>query len=133
MSIDLNSLSVEHSRKIHNNELGAGGFAIDITFTNLGTTPSSQTVKGFFTDVDIDGINPENLLPIRGNRISVSVHQADLSPLWDGKADVQRWKVSFTNNAGQDVEAEVSDVIPDRVFGDCVFILYIISGHTNGS
>ena len=126
--IDLQARAVSDSQKIHNNQLGIGGFAIDLIFTDPDNSGTPQTIKGFFNDTALLGINPENGLPVRGSKIAVSFHQSDLT-IWDGISDLQRWKIEFVNGAGQSIAAEINDVIPDRSFGDILVMTKIISGH----
>ena len=124
----MQSKMVSDSKKIHNNQMGTGGFAVSLKFTNNLTVPQSLTIKGFYSDTSLLGINPENGLPVRGSKIAISFHQSDLT-IWDGKSDLQRWKIELINGAGQTVTAEISDVIPDRSFGDVLLMTKIISGH----
>ena len=126
--IDLQARAVSDSQKIHNNELGTGGFAVDLVFTDPDNSGNPETIKGLYNDTSILGINPENGLPIRGSKIAVSFHQSDLT-IWDGLSDLQRWKIEFVNGAGQSIAVEISDPIPDRSFGDVLVMTKIISGH----
>ena len=126
--IDLQARAVSDSQKIHNNELGTGGFAVDLKVTDPDNSGTPQTIKGFFNDTALLGINPENGLPVRGTKIAVNFHQSDLT-IWDGVSDLQRWKIEFVNGAGQSISAEIDDVIPDRSFGDILVMMKIISGH----
>lgn len=127
--IDLQARSVEDSQAIHNGTLGAGSFAVDMLFTDLVTpTPNTQTIKGLYNDTSLVGINLENNMPVRGSKIAISFHQSDLT-IWDGLASLQRWKVRFTNGAGQIINCEINDPIPDRSFGDVLCMCKIISGH----
>ena len=126
--IDLQARAVSDSQKIHNNELGTGGFAVDLKFTDPDNPSTPKTVKGLYNDTALLGINPENGLPVRGAKIAVSFHQSDLT-IWDGISDLQRWKIEFVNGAGQSISAEIDDVIPDRSFGDVLVMMKIISGH----
>ena len=126
--IDLHARAISDSQKIHNNELGTGGFAVDLIFTDPDNPGTPETIKGLYNDTALLGINPENGLPVRGAKIAVSFHQSDLT-IWDGVSDLQRWKIEFTNGAGQSIAAEINDVIPDRSFGDVLVMTKIISGH----
>lgn len=127
--VDLLARAVEDSQSIHNGTIGAGSFATDLLFTDRTTpTPNTQTIKGLFNDTALLGIDTEAGLPVRGAKIAISFTQADLT-IWDGVADIQRWKIEFTNGAGQTVTVEISDVIPDRSFGDVLCMCKIISGH----
>lgn len=126
MGIDLQAKSVSDSQKIHNGTLGTGGFAVDLKFTSL--VPESLTIKGLYNDTALIGINPETGFPVRGAKLAISFHQSDLT-IWDGKANLQRWKIELVNGAGQTVVAEINDVIPDRSFGDVLLMMKIISGH----
>lgn len=125
MGIDLQAKSVKDSQKIHNGTLGAGGFSVDMTFTNL--VGGSLTIKGLFNDISLT-INPETGMFVTGSKIVISFHQLDLT-LWDGKASLQRWKVGFSNGAGQNIVAELENIMPDRSFGDVQCMCKIISGH----
>ena len=125
MGIDLQAKAVSDSQKIHNGTLGAGGFAVDLKFTDL--LANELTIKGLFNDISLT-INPETGMPMTGSRITISFHQSDLT-IWDGKASLQRWKIEFTNGAGQTIIAELSDIMPDRSFGDVQCMCKIISGH----
>lgn len=126
MGIDLQAKAVEDSRKIHNGTLSVGGFAVDMTFTDLvAPTPNTLTIKGLFTDISL-AINPETGMFMIGGKVVISFHQLDLT-IWDGKADLQRWKVQFVNAFGQTVIAELDAVMPDRVFGDVQVNCKIIS------
>lgn len=126
--IDLQARVVSDSQKIHNNELGTGGFGVDLTFTDPDNPGTPKTITGLYNDTALLGINPENGLPVRGAKIAVSFHQSDLT-IWDGISDLQRWKIEFVNGAGQSISAEIDDVIPDRSFGDVLVMTKIISGH----
>ena len=127
MGIDLQAKSVSDSQKIHNGTLGTGGFSVDLKFTDLVTpTPNTLTIKGLYTDVSLS-INPEGML-VTGSKLAISFSQQDLT-IWDGKADLQRWTIELVNGAGQTVIAEISDVIPDRSFGEILVMTKIISGH----
>lgn len=126
--IDLQARAVSDSQKIHNNELGTGGFAVSLKFTDPDNPGIPKTIKGLYNDTALLGINPENGLPVRGAKIAVSFHQSDLT-IWDGISDLQRWKIEFVNGAGQSISAEIDDVIPDRSFGDVLVMTKIISGH----
>lgn len=126
--IDLQARAVSDSQKIHNNELGTGGFAVDLKFTDPDNPGTPKTIKGLYNDTALLGINPENGLPVRGAKIAVSFHQSDLT-IWDGVSDLQRWKIEFVNGAGQSISAEIDDVIPDRSFDDVLVMTKIISGH----
>jgi hypothetical protein len=126
--IDLNARATSDSQAILNGTLGAGSFARDITFTDPANPGTPQTIKGWAFDTALLGINPETGFPVRGSKLAVSFFQSDLT-IWDGKADIQRWTVEFTNDAGQAIVAGVSDVIPDRSFGDVLLMLKIKQGH----
>ena len=128
MGIDLNARMVSDSQKIHNGTLGVGGFNVSLKFTNLAT--ESLTIQGLYTDTSLLGINPDNGLPVRGSKISVSFHQSDLT-IWDGKADIQRWEIELVNGAGQSVTTEINDVIPDRSFGDVLLMLKVVKDGRN--
>ena len=128
MGIDLNARMVSDSQKIHNGTLGVGGFNVSLKFTNLAT--ESLTIQGLYTDTSLLGINPDNGLPVRGSKISVSFHQSDLT-IWDSKADIQRWEIELVNGAGQSVTTEISDVIPDRSFGDVLLMLKVVKDGRN--
>ena len=125
MSIDLQAKSVADSQKIHNNQLGTGGFAVDMTFTDLSS--NTKTIKGLFNDTSL-AVNPETGLVVIGSKIAISFHGADLT-IWDGLEDLQRWQVEFTNGAGQDIVAELFNIIPDRSLGDVLCMCKITSGH----
>jgi len=127
MGIDLQARAISDSQKIHNGTLGTGSFNVTLRFTSPTET---QTIKGLYNDTSLLGINPENGLPVSGSKLAISFHQSDLT-IWDGKADLQRWKVELVNGAGQTVLAEISNVIPDRSFGDILLMMKIISGHVN--
>ena len=126
--IDLHARAVSDSQKIHNNQLGTGGFAVDLKFTDPDNSGTPQTIKGLYNDTALLGINIETNLPVRGSKIAVSFSQQDLT-IWDGLVDLQRWKIEFVNGAGQSIAAEINDVIPDRSFGDVLVMKKIISGH----
>ena len=126
--IDLQARAVSDSQKIHNNQLGTGGFGVDLKFTDPDNSGNPKTITGLYNDTALLGINPENGLPVRGSKIAVSFHQSDLT-IWDGVSDLQRWKIEFINGAGQSIAAEINDVIPDRSFGDVLVMTKIISGH----
>jgi len=126
MGLDLQAKAVRDSQMIHNGTLGAGGFSVSLLFTSL--TEQTQTIKGLYNDTSLLGINPETGFPVRGSKLAISFSQQDLT-IWDGKADLQRWKVQLVNGAGQTVVVEISDVIPDRSFGDVLIMCKIISGH----
>jgi len=126
--IDLQARSVLDSQKIHNNNLGTGGFAVDLKFTDPNNPGTPETIKGLYNDTALLGINIETNLPVRGAKIAVSFSQQDLT-IWDGISDLQRWKIEFMNGADQSVAAEINDIIPDRSFGDVLLICKIISGH----
>ncbi len=128
MAIDLHARAVSDSQKIHNNNLSVGGFAVDLKFTDPANPGTPQTISGLYNDTALLGISPDNGLPVRGAKIAVSFHQADLT-IWDGLADIQLWKIEFVNGAGQSVAAEIYDVMPDRSFGDVLVMCKIISGH----
>ncbi len=125
MGIDLQAKAVSDSQKIHNGTLGTGGFAVDLEFTSL--VPDVLTIKGLFNDTSIV-INPENGLPMTGSKIGISFQQSDLT-IWDGLESLQRWKIVFTNGAGQEINCEISSVNPDRSFGAVEVTCKIISGH----
>lgn len=125
MGIDLQAKAVSDSQKIHNGTLGAGGFSVVMKFTDL--LANDLTIKGLFNDISLT-INPETGMPMTGSRIAISFHQSDLT-IWDGKASLQRWKVEFVNGAGQNIICELSDIMPDRSFGDVQVLCKIISGH----
>ena len=127
MAIDLQAKSVSDSQKIHNNQLGTGGFAIDMTFTDPGNPETSQTIKCLYNDTSL-AVNPETGLVVIGSKVAISFHQSDLS-IWDGLTDLQRWKVEFINGAGQDITAELFNIIPDRSLGDVLCICKIVLGH----
>lgn len=128
MTIDLNAKAISDSQKIHNGTLGTGSFNVSIKFTDIAETPNVLTIQGLYNDTALIGINPENNLPVRGSKIAVSFHQSDLT-IWNGTDDLQRWKIELVNGAGQTVNTEVMDVIPDRSFGDVLLMLKIITGH----
>lgn len=127
MSIDLQAKSVSDSQKIHNNQLGTGGFSVDMIFTDPANPGTPQTIKGFYNDTSL-AVNPETGLPVIGSKVAISFHQSDLT-IWDGLADLQRWKVEFTNGVGQDIIAELFNIIPDRSLGDVLCMCKIVSGH----
>ena len=128
MGVDLQAKSVSDSQKIHNGTLGTGGFNVALLFTDLATpTANTQTIQGLYNDTSLS-INPETGLLLIGAKIPVSFHQSDLT-IWDGLADLQRWKIQFVNGAGQTIIGEIDSVIPDRSFGDILVMLTIISGH----
>lgn len=126
--IDLRARMVEDDQAIHNGTLGAGSFAVDLKFTSTDDVPLTETIKGFYEDTALLGINPENGLPVRGAKIPISFHQADLT-IWDSLSDLTRWQVEFTNGAGQLISVEIFDVIPDRSFGSVLCMSKIIPGH----
>lgn len=126
--VDLRARMVSDDKKIHNGTLGTGSFAVDLKFTDPDDSGNPLTIKGMYEDTALLGINPENGLPVRGAKIPISFHQEDLT-IWDGLADLQRWKVEFTNGAGQSIAVEINDVIPDRSFGNVLCMTTIISGH----
>lgn len=129
MGIDLQARAVSDSQKIHNGTLGAGGFNVSLKFTDLDTpVANSLTIQGLYSDTSLLGINPENGLPVRGSKLAISFHQSDLT-IWNGLDDLQRWKTELVNGAGQTVIGEISDVIPDRSFGDVLLMMKIASGH----
>ena len=127
MAIDLQAKSVSDSQKIHNNQLGTGGFAINMTFTDPANPGTPKIIKGFYNDTSL-AVNPETGLPVIGSKVAISFHQSDLT-IWDGLTDLQRWKVEFTNGAGQDIIAELYNIIPDRSLGDVLCMCKIVSGH----
>ena len=126
--MDLHALAVQDSHDIMNGTLGAGGFNVDLTFTDTETVPNQLTIQGLYDDTSILGINPENGQWITGSKIAVKFHQSDLI-IWDGVSDLQRWQISFTNGAGQLIICEIDNVAPDRSFGDVIVFCKIISGH----
>ena len=127
--IDLRARMVLDDQKIHNGTLGTGSFAVDLKITDLVTpTPNTLTIKGMYEDTALLGINVETGLPIRGAKIPISFHQADLA-IWDGVASLQRWKVEIVNGAGQSIVVEIFDVIPDRSFGNVLCMCKLASGH----
>ena len=126
--IDLHTRAVSDSQKIHNNTLGTGGSAVELTITDPDNPGTPKTIKGFYNDTSLLGINPENGLPVIGSKIAISFHQSDLT-IWDGVADLQRWTVQFVNGAAQTILAEMNGIIPDRSFGDILVMCTIISGH----
>lgn len=127
--IDLNARAVADSKKIHDGTLGTGSFSVSIKFTDLTTpTPNDETITGLYNDTSLLGINPETGFPVRGSKLAISFHQADLT-IWDGLEDLQRWKMELINGAGQTVIAELNDIIPDRSFGDILVMCTIVSGH----
>ena len=129
MGVDLQARSVSDSQKIHNGNLGVGGFNVSMKFTDLVTpTPNTKTIQGLYSDTALLGINPENGLPVRGSKFAISFHQSDLT-IWNGTDDLQRWKVELVNGAGQSMIIELSDIIPDRSFGDVLCMCKITSGH----
>ena len=119
--------SVSDSQKIHNNQLGTGGFAVDMTFTDPANPGTPQTIKGLYNDTSL-AVNPETGLIVIGSKVAISFHQSDLT-IWDGLTDLQRWQVEFTNGAGQDITAELYSIIPDRSLGDILSMCKIVSGH----
>jgi hypothetical protein len=123
--MDLHALAVKDSHDIMNNTLGAGGFSVDHVFTDL--SDNELTIKAWYDDTSIQ-INPENGQLMTGSKITVKFHQSDLI-IWDGLSDLQRWKISFTNGAGQLINCEIENVAPDRSFGDVLVFCKIISGH----
>ena len=125
--IDLQAKSVSDSQKIHNNTLGTGGFAVDLTITEFNNPGNTITIKGLYNDTGIT-IDFESGMPTTGAKIAVSFHGSDLT-IWDGVQDLQRWKVEFENGSGQSMVVEISDVMPDRSFGDILTLCKIISGH----
>jgi len=127
MGIDLQARSVSDSQKIHNGTLGTGGFNVSLKFTDLATIPNILIIQGLYNDTALD-INPDNGLPAVGSKLSISFHQSDLT-IWDGKADLQQWKIELINGAGQSIIAKVNTVIPDRSFGEVLLLMKIISGH----
>ncbi len=126
MGVDLQARSVSDSQKIHNGKLGVGGFNVSMKFTDL--SDNTKTIQGLYSDTSLVGINPENGMPVRGSKFAISFHQSDLT-IWNGTDDLQRWKVELTNGAGQSMVAELSDIIPDRSFGDVLCMCKITSGH----
>lgn len=128
MGIDLQAKSVLDSQKIHNGTLGAGGFNVSLKFTDREPIPNELTIQGLYNDTSLLGINPENGMPVRGSKLAISFSQQDLT-IWDGKSDLQRWKIELVNGANQTVIAEINDVIPDRSFGDVLIMCTIASGH----
>ena len=126
MGVDLQARSVSDSQKIHNGKLGVGGFNVNMKFTDL--SDNTKTIQGLYNDTALVGINPENGLPVRGSKFAISFHQSDLT-IWNGTDDLQRWKVELVNGAGQSMVAELSDIIPDRSFGDILCMCKITSGH----
>ena len=131
MGIDLQAKAVSDSQKIHNGTLGTGGFNVSLKFTDLvEPVANTLTIQGLYNDTALLSINPENGLPVRGSELAISFHQSDLT-IWDGKSDLQRWKIELINGAGQTVIAEINDVIPDRSFGDVLLMMQIISGHVD--
>lgn len=127
MGIDLHARAISDSQKIHNGRLGAGGFDVEMTFTDLSTSPNNLTIRGLYNDVSVT-VDSETGQIMTGAKIAVSFHQSDLM-IWDGKESLQRWKVAFTNGAGQDITAEIMQVLPDRSFGDVLVLCKIIGGH----
>ncbi len=125
MGIDLHAKAASDSQKIHNNNLGTGGDSVEVTVAD--TDSNELTLYGRYTDVSM-AIDPETGMMVTGSRVGISFHQSDLA-LWDGVSDMQRWTVSFTNGAGQTVEGEIVNVMPDRYFGDVVVIINVSSGH----
>ena len=125
--IDLHARAISDSRKILNNELGTGGFAVELTFTNPDDADNPLTISGFYNDTALLGINPETGLPVRGSKIAISFHQSDLT-IWNGLDDLQRWTAAFVNGAGQDVLVELNDIIPDRSFGEVLVMCTLVSG-----
>ena len=125
MGRDLQARSVSDSQKIHNGTLGTGGFAVDLKFTSL--VPDVLTIKGLFNDTSLN-INPETGMLMIGSKIAISFHQSDLT-IWDGIETLRKWKIEFTNGAGQDIVCEINPVMPDRSFGDVLIMCDIVSGH----
>ncbi len=128
MAIDLQERSVSDSQKIHNGTLGTGKFNVSLKFTNPADPGTPQTIQGLYNDTSLVGINPENGLPLRGSKIPISFHQSDLT-IWNGTDDHQRWKIEFVNGVGQSIVGELSDIIPDRSFGDVLCMCKIAGGH----
>ena len=128
MAIDLHARAVSDSQKIHNGTIGTGKFNISIKFTDPANPGTSQTIQGLYNDTSLVAINPENSLPVRGSKFALSFSQQDLT-IWDGLADLQRWKIELINGAGQSVVGELFDIIPDRSFGDVLCMCKIASGH----
>ena len=126
MGVDLQARSVSDSQKIHNGKLGVGGFNVSMKFTDL--SDNTKTIQGLYSDTSLVGINPENGLPVRGSKFAISFHQSDLT-IWNGTDDLQRWKVELVNGSSQSMVAELSDIIPDRSFGDILCMCKITSGH----
>jgi hypothetical protein len=127
MGIDLHAKSISDSQKIHNGNLSAGGFNVSLLFTSIDDTPLTQTIQGEYNDVSMT-IDADTGMIMTGSKIAISFQQSDLT-IWNGRSDIQRWKVGFTNGAGQAIQCEISQVMPDRSFGDVVCICKIISGH----
>jgi hypothetical protein len=126
MGIDLHAIAISDSQKIHNGNLSVGGSNVDLLIKNIGAT-QSQTIQGEYNDVSLT-VDAETGMVMTGSKIAVSFQQSDLT-IWDGKSDLQRWTVEFTNGAGQDIKAEIMQVLPDRSFGDVVVLCKIVSGH----
>lgn len=125
MGIDLHAKAISDSQKIHNGTLGTGVFAVDLKFTSL--VPEILTIKGLYNDTSL-GVNPETGTLITSAKVAITFHQSDLT-IWDGLTSLSRWKIEFTNGAGQLVLCEIENVAPDRSFGDVLVFCKIISGH----
>lgn len=128
MGIDLQAKAVSDSQKIHNGNLGTGGFDVSILFTKFNDPGTTQTIRGLYNDTSLIGINPDTGFPVRGSKLAISFHQSDLT-IWNGIDDLQRWKIELVNGAGQTIVAELNDVITDRSFGDVLAMCTIASGH----
>lgn len=126
MGVALHDRIVSDSQKIHNNEM-IGGDAVEVTFSDTEDTPNELTIMASYNDISLT-VDAETGMIIAGSKISIFFQQSDLT-IWDGLASMQRWTVAFTNGAGQDISAEISQVLPDRSFGDVTVLCKIVSGH----
>lgn len=128
MGINLHARAISDSQKIHNGTLCVGGFNVPMKFTDITTpTPQTLTIQALYNDTSLV-FNPETGLPMIGSKIGFSFHQSDLT-IWNGTDSLQRWKIEFTNGAGQVIIAEINSPMPDRSFGDVAGTATIISGH----
>lgn len=124
--IDLYAKIKSDSQKIHNGELATGGFSTVFTFTSTDTEIDPQEVSGSYSDIGLS-LSPETGLPVESSHIGCSISLNDLT-IWDKKTSLDRWKVSFVNNAGLTCAGEIRNAFPDFTFNDLAFTLIINQG-----
>ena len=104
--------------KTDNQKILNKGFSIVHHITNgkSGEELKDQDIKGFYVDTSLE-IDPDNGLPIVGQKIAVTFNIDDITIGSGVNENYEKWKAIFTNHVGKERIGYFQNPIPDRTIG----------------